>query len=153
MRRPATAVVLSAVLGAGCTGDRPPLEDDGTPAAVRPRCDVLPGAAVPGFFLTKTREVRYPDRIGLRKEYRDDAGRLLVYLLGISGEVGEGAGTSRDVRLSDGTSARLRGSGENWTLSWEDDPPCPQIAVVGNGFTEASFTQLLGRAGLVRADN
>ena len=153
MSRPAAAVVLAAVLGAGCTGDRPPPDDDGTPVAATPRCDVLPGRAVAGFFLTKTREIRYPDRIALRKEYRDEDGRLLVYLLGVSGEVGEGAGTSKDVQLSDGTSARLRGSVQNWTLSWADEFPCPQMAVVGNGFTEASFTQLLGRARLVRPDD
>ena len=151
MRRAAVAVA-DAVLGAACTGDRPAPEPDGIEGEARPVCEQVPGRGVEGFLLTRTREIRYPDRVALRKEYRDRSGRLLVYLLGVSGEVGEGAGPGTDVTLTSGAPARLRGRGANWTLTWAERFPCTQMSVVGNGFEREEFVALLEEADLLSAD-
>lgn len=55
------------------------------------------------------------------------------------------------MELLDETPARFLGGGENWILVWGGRPPCRQIAVVGNGFRRADFTDLLVRADLIAA--
>jgi hypothetical protein len=138
-------IVAVAVLGAGCTEDSPPAPR----ARGKPVCDRVPGRGVEGFVLYRTERIDQQDEMAVRKEYRDPDGRLLVYLLGVLGEVGEGSTFQEDVELVDGTAASFLGGRGNWALVWEGDPPCPQMAVVGNGFRSADFAGLLVEADLL----
>ncbi|MGH2690951.1 MAG: hypothetical protein ACRDHM_00415, partial [Actinomycetota bacterium] len=94
---------------------------------------------------------RYSDHIGVREEYRDEDGRLLVYLLGVTGEMGEGAIVVEDVDLATGQPATLLGTEgtDAWSLVWSDEPPCPQVAIVGNGFSREAFLSTLGESGVL----
>jgi hypothetical protein len=107
-----------------------------------------------GFVLVRTREFRYADRIGVREEYRDPDGRLLVHLLGVEGQVGEHATIADEVELATGEPATIFGDGEhpNWSLVWSGRPPCRQLAVVGNGFTRDEFEAAMSDAGLLASD-
>jgi hypothetical protein len=135
----------AALLGLSCTG-----EGAASPRPVAtPVCDEVPGRGVQGFVLEKTQRIDQTTHIALRREYRDPEGRLLVYLLGVLGEVGEGAPVARQVELVDGTPASFLGGRQNWILRWEDDPPCPQMAVVGNGFRPREFAALMVDAALL----
>jgi hypothetical protein len=133
--------VLMAILGPACTEDRA--------GESKPVCDTVPGRGVEGFVLDRARRIEEPDHVAVRREYRDPDGRLLVYLLGVSGEVGEGAVTSVRVRLVDGTPARFLGGGGNWILAWNEEPRCSQMAVVGNGFRATEFAELMVQADLL----
>jgi hypothetical protein len=137
--------VLMAVLGPACTEDRPA----GAGGESKPVCDTAPGRGVEGFVLDRAQRIEEPDHVAVRSEYRDPDGRLLVYLMGVSGEVGEGAATSERVRLVDGTPARFLGGGGNWILAWNEEPRCPQMAVVGNGFRATEFAELMVQADLL----
>lgn len=110
-----------------------------------------PGRPPEGFVLVRTRELRYTDHVGVREEHRDETGRLLVYLLGVTGEMGEGATVSEDMELSTGEDATLFGTEDEdaWSVVWSDDPPCPQMAIVGNGFTREGFISALRESGVV----
>jgi hypothetical protein len=141
-----------AVLGASCTEDRPDAERPSlAPTASKAVCARLPGGVPEGFVLVRTRERQFPESVGLRKEYRDDRGRLLVYLLGIvQTEIGEGAPVVEDVSLTDDTDATLLGGPEgNWILTWRAEFPCEQISVVGNGFSREEFEALMVEARLL----
>jgi hypothetical protein len=104
-----------------------------------------------GFLLQRTREIRYSDHVGVREEYRHEDGRLLVYLLGVTGEMGEGAPIAEDVRLSSGEAATLFGTPERnaWSLVWSGEFPCPQLAVVANGFGRSEFEATMRESGLL----
>lgn len=148
MRRAAVAALAAAVLGAACTEDR---ASRPTPtAAGTPRCETPPGRGPEGFTLERTREIDEDDRVATRLDYRDPEGRRLVYLLGLSGEIGEGLPLVARTTLPGGPSGRFLGQGEAWILVWEEPFPCPQMAVVGNGFGREDFVRLLVAAGLVR---
>ncbi|MGH2675987.1 MAG: hypothetical protein ACRDH1_11325 [Actinomycetota bacterium] len=146
MRRAAVAALAVAVLGAACTQDRS--AGDGS-AGPMPRCEALPGRGVEGFVLERTRELDEGDRIATRRDYRDRRGRLLVYLLGLSGEIGEGLPFLGPVTLAGGERARFLGRRTAWMVVWEGAFPCPQLAVVGNGFRKEEFVRLLVEAGLL----
>jgi hypothetical protein len=143
----AVAALAASVLAAGCTDERTPEARD--PARPRPRCDTPPGRGPEGFTLRRTQEVDEGDRTATRLDYRDARGRLLVYLLGLSGEVGEGLPLLAETRLPGGQPSRFLGSGRAWMLVWEEGFPCTQMAVVGNGFDRAGFVRLLVSMGLV----
>jgi hypothetical protein len=155
VRRAALAAVLVVVLGAACTGDRPATtatgSPDGGPAATEPRCEARLGG-VEGFVLTRSRDIPQGESIGVREEYRDSEGRSLTYLLGIFGEVGEGLPFQEEVGLSGGATARLLGRDQTWVLVWEDQFPCQQIAVIGNGFRRSEFVEVMERAALLPPD-
>jgi hypothetical protein len=140
VRRVALTAVAVAVLGASCTGDRP--APRAGPAG-KPRCEAQPGRGVEGFVLNRTQEIEEPDHTAVRKDYRDRRGRLLVYLLGVSGEVGEGLPFRGQVELVTGRAARFLGRKENWTIVWEETFPCAQMAIVGNGFGREGFVRSL----------
>ncbi|HEX2026081.1 MAG TPA: hypothetical protein VHH92_06770 [Actinomycetota bacterium] len=148
MRR--TLVAVAAVLlGASCAGGRAtPSRSPDTPV-----CDRIPGRGVEGFVLDRTQRIDQPTHVAVRREYSDPEGRLLVYLLGVLGEVGEGAPVARRVELVDGTPASFVGGGPNWILRWEDEPPCPQMAVVGNGFRAEEFASLMVDAALLSPES
>ncbi|MGH2710157.1 MAG: hypothetical protein ACRDH9_03005 [Actinomycetota bacterium] len=148
MRR-VTACAVAAVLGAACTGDRTPPAAGPVPQA-KPICDRMPAGVPAGFVLTKTKRLPSPEFVAVRREYRDPGGRLLVYLLGVMGEVGEGAPVAEEVTLADGTEADLLGGPiGNWAITWLDEPPCPQMSVVGNGFSREEFEALMTEIGLL----
>jgi hypothetical protein len=109
----------------------------------------MPGPVPQGFVLQHIRELPAADHVATRSEYEAPDGRLLVYLLGVAGEVGEGAAVAEDVTLRDGTPATFLGGGANWIVTWEEVPPCRQISVVGNGFTRAGFEEVLVEVGLL----
>jgi hypothetical protein len=145
---------VATVLGAGCTGDRPasaPQAQDASPPGELPRCEASLGAPPPGFLLVRSREIRYRDHLGVREEYRHEDGRLLVHLLGVTGEMGEGATVAEDIELASGKIATLFGSGgsRGWSVSWPDEHPCPQVAVVGNGFSRGEFLAALTASGIL----
>ena len=150
MRR-ALPLLAVVVLGAGCTGDRPaaaPPSPGASSEAGPPRCEASLGAPPEGFLLVRSREIRYRDHVGLREEYRHEDGRLLVHLLGVVGEMGEGASVVEDVELATGEAASLFGSGgrRGWSVVWSDEHPCPQMAVVGNGFSREEFLAAMREA-------
>jgi hypothetical protein len=137
--------VAVALLGAACIqGRQPPQGRDAT----RPpeRCTRIPGRGVEGFSLHRTREIEYASHVALRTEYRDRGGRRLFYLRGVLGELGEGTGESEPVTLVDGTPATFFGQRDAWGVYWEDDPPCPQMAVIGNVFRRHDFIELMEEA-------
>jgi hypothetical protein len=153
VRRP-LSLLVALVLGAGCTGDPPasqPEKADASTGVALPRCDASLGAPPPGFLLVRSREIRYRDHVGVREEYRHQDGRLLVYLLGVTGEMGEGATVAKDIELASGKIATLFGSGgsRGWSVSWSDEHPCPQLAVVGNGFRRGEFLAALTDSGIL----
>ena len=147
MRWAAVAALAVAALGAACTED-PAARPDRT--AGTPRCDTPPGRGPEGFTLQRTREFEETDRVATRLDYLDPEGRRLVYLLGLSGGIGEGLPLLATTTLPGGPTARFLGRGEAWMLVWEDDFPCLQVAVVGNGFDRPGFVRLLVDLGLLR---
>ena len=153
MRR-ALPLLAMVVLGAACTGDRPAggPRTVGSPEAGKPRCDAYMGAPPEGFLLVRSREIRYRDHVGVREEYRHEDGRLLVHLLGVVGEMGEGASVVEDVELAaTGGRATLFGSGgrRGWSVVWSAEHPCPQMAVVANGFSRTEFLEAMRDAGIL----
>jgi hypothetical protein len=147
VRRAAVAALAGALLGVGCTEDgavRP------TPAAEKPRCETPPGRGPEGFTLERSREFDEGDRMATRLDYRDPDGRRLVYLLGLSGGIGEGLPVVARTSLTSGEAGRFLGRDRTWMLVWEDSFPCPQMAVVGNDFERRDFVRLVVGAGLVR---
>jgi hypothetical protein len=147
VRRAAVAALAGAILGAACTEE--PAARPGRTAGP-PRCDSPPGRGPEGFTLQRTREIEEIDRVATRVDYLDPEGRRLVYLLGLSGGIGDGLPVLATTILPGGPTARFLGRGEAWMLVWEDDFPCPQMAVVGNGFDRPGFVRLLVSLGLLR---
>jgi hypothetical protein len=131
----------------------PPGGSGGSEASpeAKPRCDASPGAPPGGFILTRSHELPYRDHVGVREEYRDQDGRLLVYLLGVMGEMGEGAPIAEDIELATGVPATLFGTPdrEAWSVVWTQELPCPQMAVVGNSFTREGFEAVMREMGLL----
>jgi hypothetical protein len=106
---------------------------------------------VEGFMLVRMREIDQGKHVAIREEYRDREGRRLYYLLGVFGEIGEGLSVRREFELVNGKRGTFLGRGENWILVYEDEFPCPQVAVVGNGFRRGEFLGLLVEASIVPA--
>ena len=101
-------------------------------------------------MLVKSRDLQNRDFVATRREYRDVEERLLVYLLGVPGEIGEGAPVVEEVTLASGLEATLLGGPVgNWAITWEDEFPCEQMSVVGNGFARAEFEALMIESGLL----
>jgi hypothetical protein len=148
VRRTAALVVGLAVLG-GCTEDRRSQPEPRGSEPIR-RCDRRPGTVPEGFTLRRSRDIQQgSDRVALREEYRDAEGRLLVYLLGVAGEVGEGLPLVGRPSLTAGGRARFLGRAPNWVLTWNEDLPCSQMSIVGNGFERDEFLSLLEDAGVI----
>jgi hypothetical protein len=149
VRRAAAPLVALALLGLGCAEERGP-RPEASSAEPQRRCDVRPGAIPEGFTLRRTREISQGGQgVGIREEYRDRDGRLLVYLLGVAGEVGEGLPFVSRPTLTTGGRARFLGEAPNWVLAWNDEPPCSQMSIVGNGFEQEEFLGLLQDAGVI----
>ncbi|HET7929394.1 MAG TPA: hypothetical protein VFM40_07570 [Actinomycetota bacterium] len=105
----------------------------------------------PGFERTDTFEERYPDRIGLRVGFRDESGRELHAFAGIPGEFGEGLPEAGTVELVGGRTGRLAGGPHRvWVLTWDEGGLCDPRAVLGRGFDQREFLDLLALAGVAR---
>jgi hypothetical protein len=146
MRWAAGAVLALAM---ACSGGGEPSPRAAPPpgdAASRPRCSA-PGTGLRGYVLVRTREIRYADHIGVRREFRDPRGRRLYFLLGIPGGVGEGLPVADpQVEMGDGSVGRILGHDRIWVLAWDAEPPCDDMAVVGNELSRESFERALRAA-------
>jgi hypothetical protein len=101
-------------------------------------------------MLVRSREISNRDFVATRREYRDVDERLLVYLLGVTGEIGEGAPVVDEVSLANGEGATLLGGPVgNWAITWHEEFPCEQMSVVGNGFSREAFVGLMLDSGLL----
>ena len=110
------------------------------PTADRIVCEVR-FVTPPGFERTDTFEERYPDRIGVRLGFRDEAGHELHAFAGIPGEFGEGLPDAGTVELAGGPH-------RVWVLTWEEGGMCDPRAVLGRGFDQREFLDLLALAGI-----
>ena len=92
--------------------------------------------------------------MGVRQEYRDPRGRVLVYLLGVPGEIGEGATVEDQVELTSGERATLLGTvgGKNWAVVWDGAFPCERNGIVGNGFERDEFAEILETSGVLEEE-
>jgi hypothetical protein len=153
--RTATAVLLAAALATSCTGDDSAAGPGTGPEVAgngKPVCRERPGRGVEGFVLVRTRQVDEGRHVALREEYRDGSGRRLFYLLGLHGGIGEGLVVRRHLELVNGHRAAFLGRGENWIVVYRDRFPCPQVAVIGNGFRRGEFLDLLVDASILPAE-
>ena len=153
------ALAVLSVLAAACTGDGAPRSGPSRPASPSPTvsatelptCATWPGGPPPDFIQVRERELRAADHVGVREEYRDPSGRVLVYLLGVPGEIGEGATVEEEVALTTGGSATLLGTvaGRNWAVVWDGEFPCERNGIVGNGFGREEFAEALESSGVL----
>lgn len=152
-RRAAVAGVLAAAaLAAACSKGGPAGPDPRRAArdsAGRPRCDAPPGSPPAGFVLVGQRERRYTDHVGVHQTLRAPDGRRLDYLLGVTGETGEGLPLEAMLLVVSGAEGRLLGRGGRWVLTWDAPEPCVQNTVVGNGMTRREFLDVLRGAGVL----
>jgi hypothetical protein len=142
----------AALVAVSCIQERRSLPDDG-PEPSPARCTQLPARGVAGFRLHGNRDIEYPTHVAMRTEYRDGKGRRLYYLRGVLGEMGEGSGEFEPVTLVDGTPATFFGQRDTWGVFWEDVPPCPQMAVIGNFFRRQDFIELMEEARILNAQS
>lgn len=137
-----TSVLMLVACGGGAASQPPPTSD-------RTTCEVS-FVTPPGFERTDTFEESYPDRVGVRLGFRDEAGRELHAFAGIPGEFGEGLPDAGTVELVTGGIARLAGGvHEVWVLVWDEGGLCDPRVVLGRGFERRGFLELLERAGVV----
>lgn len=151
-RRPLLALALAAGVGAGCSGGAG-VESGPTPAATSPATDrVLPACVrhapgrPEGFREVGMREVRERDHRGIHVRYRGPGGSAIHYLVGISGEIGEGLPFRRSVSLSDEVTARFLGADGRWVAVWDLSPPCGQAAALGMGLRAREFLRVVAGA-------
>jgi hypothetical protein len=137
--------VLTLVACGGGAASQP------TPTSERSACEVS-FVTPPGFERTDAFEEPYPDRIGVRLGFRDEAGRELHAFAGIRGEFGEGLPDAGTVELATGGIGRLAGGSHRvWVLLWDEGGPCDPRVVLGRGFDRRTFLDTLRRAGIVAA--
>lgn len=146
--RNAAAFVSSILTLVACGGGA---ASQPAPTSNRMTCEVS-FVTPPGFERTDTFEEPYPDRVGVRIGYRDQAGRELHAFAGIPGEFGEGLPDAGTVELVSGGTARLAGGPHRvWVLVWDEGGICDPRVVLGRGFERGGFLELLERAGVVAA--
>lgn len=139
------AVLGAALVVAACAPDGD--EAGGIDDAVE-TCE--PGFSTPeGFRPTESFEDPYADHVGIRLGFVSDDGRELHYFAGIPGEFGEGLPVVSTVEAASGVEGPLQGSGTTWVLSWRAPGPCGVRAVLGSGFSQASFVRTLEDAGII----
>jgi len=146
--RNAAAFVSSVLTLVACGGGA---ASQPTPTSERSTCEVS-FVTPPGFERTDTFEEPYPDRIGVRLGFRDEAGRELHAFAGIPGEFGEGLADAGTVVLVGGGIGRLAGGVHRvWVLVWDEGGPCDPKVVLGRGFERRAFLDTLERAGVISA--
>ena len=142
--RAAAAGVLILLVGCGPLPMPSP-----SPVAASP--ETCPEAALstlpPGFVADPPFLAGANPPFGVRRTYRDPAGREISVLSGI--ETGEIAGTDTGERLTvRGHEAVIQAtpSGDTLVAAWLEGPPgapCSGYAVIGTGFDLPSFLQAL----------
>ncbi len=146
--RNAAAFVSSILTLVACGGgavSRP------APPSGRTACEVS-FVTPAGFERTDTFEETYPDRVGVRVGFRDEAGRELHAFAGIPGEFGEGLPHGGTVELAAGGIGRLAGGVHRvWVLAWDEGGTCDPRVVLGKGFDRRGFLATLEEAGVVAA--
>jgi len=146
--RNAAAFVSSVLTLVACGGSA---ASQPTPTSERSTCEVS-FVTPPGFERTDTFEEPYPDRIGVRLGFRDEAGRELHAFAGIPGEFGEGLPDAGTVVLATGRIGHLAGGIHRvWVLAWDEGGLCDPRVVLGRGFDRRAFLETLERAGVVAA--
>ena len=135
-------LVFLLVALSGCGG-----ADAEAPADDRPVCEVR-FAAPSGFAPLEPFEEQYADHVGVRLGFRDDEGREFHVLVGIPGEFQERLPEIGDIELSEGRTGFLVGKDLVWILTWDESDVCDPRAVIGNGFTQEEFVDVLEEAGL-----
>jgi hypothetical protein len=143
--RAARPAVLAAAAAVACSGESAPRPH---PEPLGPAC-VQPGTGLEGYVLFRRGERRYNDHVGVRMEFRHPSGRRIYFLLGIPGEIGEGLPLAGAPRLLDGSVGRLLGEEDRWALVWQGDPPCEDMAVVGNLISKSAFRRALRAASIL----
>lgn len=141
------ALALAASVGAGCTSgtdlEARPSTPPPTQEVVLPGCEEhLPGRPE-GFRSVGMREIRERDHRGVHVRYRGPDRTSIHYLVGISGEIGEGLPFRRTVSLPGGTSARFLGAAGRWVAVWDLPAPCDQAAALGRGMPPVRFLRLV----------
>lgn len=146
--RNAAAFVSSVLTLVACGGGA---ASQPTPTSERPVCEVA-FVTPAGFERTNTFEESYPDRVGVRIDFRDEADRELHAFAGIRGEFGEGLPDGGTVELAAGGTGRLAGGRHLvWVLVWDEGGNCDPRAVLGKGFDRPAFLATLAEAGIVAA--
>ena len=106
-------------------------------------------AAPAGFDPLEPFEEEYPDHVGVRLGFRDERGREFHVFAGIPGEFGEGLPEAGTVELVGDRTGRLAGGPHRvWVLTWEEGGMCDPRAVLGRGFDQREFLDLLALAGI-----
>ncbi|MBI4260763.1 MAG: hypothetical protein HY658_09390 [Actinobacteria bacterium] len=101
-----------------------------------------------GFGLVETASVEEAGRVGIRRSYRDPAGRELHATAGISGEFSEGSAEAGTIGLASGGEAVLFGQGSDWIAIWVLDDGCGTRTVAGTGMDRGAFLALVEEAGV-----
>ena len=144
--RNAAAFVSSILTLVACGGGA---ASQPAPTTGRTACEVR-FVTPAGFERTDTFEETYPDRVGIRVGFRDEAGRELHAFAGIPGEFGEGLSDGGTVELASGRTARLAGGVHHvWVLVWDEGGLCDPRVVLGKGFDRRGFLATLEEAGIV----
>lgn len=142
------ALVVATLASVACTGDG----DAGGDVAPEPVVCEIRFEAPPAFELREGLEDAYSDRVGTRRDFRDDRGRELHVFAGIRGEFGEGLPEVGAVELASGETVGLFGGPHDvWVLLWNEGDVCDPRVVLGNGFERKSFVAVLRRGGVVAA--
>jgi hypothetical protein len=140
---------VAVALAVSCSGEPAPqpqpLPEPGGPVA----CPA-PGMGLEGYVLVRRSDRRYHDHMGGRMEFRGPSGRRIYFLLGVPGEVGEGLPFVGSRELVDGSVGRFMGEEDRWALAWRGDPPCEDMAVVGNEISGPAFQRALRKAAILR---
>jgi hypothetical protein len=145
VRRGWAVVVAVAV---SCSGEPAP-QPLPPPQPRGPVVCPAPGMGLEGYVLVRRSDRRYHDHLGGWMEFRGPSGRRIFFLLGVPGEVGEGLPFVGSRRLVDGSVGRFMGEEDRWALAWRGDPPCEDMAVVGNEISGAAFKRTLRNAAIL----
>jgi hypothetical protein len=139
---------MALAVAVSCSGEPPP-QPQPRPEPPGPVACVAPGMGLEGYVLIRRSDRRYHDHLGARVEFRGPSGRRIYFLLGIPGEVGEGLPLVGSPELVDGSVGRFLGEEDRWVLAWRGEPPCEDMAVVGNEISAAAFRRALRNAAIL----
>ena len=143
-------MAIASTVATAC-GSTPDPGATGNPSAAPTavRCDPEVPEAFADWELVDESEVVALDRIGVRQTYVDDRRRNVTLMFGIRGEVGEDLDPAGQRETASGATASLRGRDLAWSLTWRDAGTCGDRAVLGAGFRQPGFEDLMVEAGIL----